>query len=115
MISILAGEVFDTKIIHTETKFGGSGFVSPQSGGVWTWMISMWRDLVDKMLVGQNGGLLETAHAFLDFNVNVTIRGYKSIEVVLDSHIFREIFVPNMHVFGVFHWRGKKMIFEVSA
>ena len=75
MVRMFFANVFDGKIVDYEYKGDGSEGVEPKSWRVASLVISMDGESFCEKFVGEDAGLGQSIHAFLDFNINVTVVG----------------------------------------
>ena len=73
MLCIIQRSVFDGKVIQYKQEEGVFCVMLPKAGRVFDWVISVWCQVLDELLVCDDSGMLESIHAFDDINVDKSL------------------------------------------
>jgi len=85
MHDIIAVGVVDSEVIHDQGKAHIPGVMSPEAGSEWTGMVTVGKEQVLEVFVGDASSLREDIHAFPDFHIDVAI-----VDKVVEFVVFHD-------------------------
>ena len=62
MLRIFFEKTFDAKIVNAQGKCGGSCSVAPEAWSTWGGFISVWGEVANKLVKGNDSCLFEAIH-----------------------------------------------------
>ena len=63
MVRIFFGKIFDAEIINAQGERDGSCSVAPEAWSKWVGFISVWGEVANKLVKGDDSCLFEAIHA----------------------------------------------------
>ena len=69
MVCVFFGEIFDTKIVNVLGERGSSCSVALEAWSIWGGFISIWGEVANKLVEGDDSCLFEAIHAALYIKV----------------------------------------------
>ena len=73
MIGVGFGKELDAEVVASESERSAAFGVAPETGRMRDGNVTIRREMSLELVVGENGSLFETVHAFTDFNKNVAL------------------------------------------
>ena len=75
MLFVIFGKVFDTKIINAKAESGLAHAVLSQASSERTRSITMGFQVLYKLVISKDSGLLQAVHTLLNEYINISIQG----------------------------------------
>ena len=116
VIGISLGEKFNTKIVDGKSERGATVGVTPKAGSVRDGEVTERSEMRFELIISEDGGFLETIHAFADFDVEITF-GVEEIvgQVVFGDDLGCDVTAMNAHVLIDEHIGDKEEVFQVAG
>ena len=114
MLSVGASGISNSKIVDDETEDYVSCVVAPEAGSQRAWVVAVWCEELDKLVVCEASGLWQTIHAAEDFDVDESVVDEWGQLVLLDDVIGQHP-QRDSHVFVPQHGRSEVEVFEVGS
>jgi len=94
---------FNTEIVDDEAENNTLPDVTPEARGVLALVVALCGQLLFEELVGDDAGLGEAVHSFLNFNVHPSLFVDQVPEFVFFNDFFRDDVESEAHVFRIGH------------
>ena len=116
MIGVGFGKELDTEVVDSESESGAAFGVAPETGRMSDGNVTIRGEMSLELVIGENGSLFETVHAFADFNENVAL-GVEVIfgEIVFGNDFRREVAAMDLHILVDDHIRDEEEVFQVAS
>lgn len=114
VLSMVAANVLDAKIINHEGEGDGSGLVVEEAVRVWDREVTGGGKVLDKTIIGYDASLGKAVHTFADFNEDPAVVD-KRLELVVGHDARRDVCSGDVHVFKAFHWSVEVEVFDVNG
>ena len=101
LLCIIHRSIFYEKVIHYKREEGVFRVILPNSGCVFDWLVSLWCQVLDELLVCDDSGLLESIHAFGDINVEKPLVVDYVKKAVLTNDLLGDDIDVYLHILGV--------------
>ncbi len=69
-------DILNTKVVDCKNELDGVACVCPEAGSVWLFVISVAGKAFFEEFIGKDASLREAIHAFPNFHVDVTFKGF---------------------------------------
>ena len=73
MLCIIQRSIFYGKFIHYKQEEGIFCVMLTKDGHIFAWVVSVWCQVLDELLVCDDSGLIESIHAFDNLNVDKSL------------------------------------------
>ncbi len=115
MVGVLLPNVLDAKVINTESEQERPPVMFPKARCDIALMVAMLVEAFFKEILCEDACLQEIIHFLLYFDVDCTVVGSQSDEVVGFDKIRREVADFHLHVFWLVHWGVEVEILQVNG
>jgi hypothetical protein len=114
MACVFWDDVVDAKVVDDERELHRPGLVLPKAWCVLSGDVAEFCEVLSPLVVGDDAGLRETIHAFVDLDVNVGIVDERQEVVLVDDFLGDDV---NRHayVFVALHFGVEIKILDVKT
>jgi hypothetical protein len=114
MVKMFLTHVFDPEVIYCKVEPYWMGFVLTLTGSLWLFKVSVFGKALLEKLVGQDASLWETIHSLANLHVDVTIKCFVKVAVVVDDVLWEKR-ERHFHVFISVKWHFEIHVLDVSS
>ena len=114
MVRVFFGKIFDTEIVNAQGDRGGSCSVAPEAWSTWGGFVSVWGEVANELVKGDDSCLFEAIHAALYFKVYKTVGDDGDVVAWIIPHFLGNHLWEDADVLVVLHGRDKVEVFNVN-
>ena len=102
-------------IVNAQGKRGGFCSVTPEAWSTWGRFVSVWGEVANELVEGNDSLLFDAIHDFSYFKVYKTVGGDGDVVAWIIPHFLGGHLWEDTYVLVVFHGRAKVEFFDVDA
>ena len=86
VVRVFFGKIFDAEIVNAQGERGGSCSVAPEDWMTWGGYVSVWGEVVNELVEGDDSCLFDAIHAASYFKVYKTVGGDGDVAAWIIPH-----------------------------
>ena len=115
VVRVFFGKIFDAEIVNAQCERGGSCSVAPEASCTWGRFVSVWGEVVNDLVEGNDYCLFEAIHDASYFKVYKTVGRNGDVIAWIITHFLGKDLWEDVDVLVVLHGHAKVEVFDVGA
>ena len=115
VVRVFFGKMFDAKIVNAQGERGGSFSVAPEAWIMWGRFISVWGEVANNLVKGNESCIFEDIHAASYLKLYETVGGNVDVVTWIIPYFLGDHIWEGADVLEVLHGCAKVEVFDVDA